>query len=60
MYGDGFWNKVAYSLKMVGPFNVLQLAGGEKKPPMGYIYEDMDRVTIAKTSKEDERKFKDI
>lgn len=43
---------------MVGLFNVLQLVGGEEKPPMGYIYEDMDRVTLPKPQKKMEENLK--
>ncbi|RWR90850.1 hypothetical protein CKAN_01997200 [Cinnamomum micranthum f. kanehirae] len=38
-----FWNTVVYALKVSGPLLcVLKLVDGEKKPPMGYIYEAMD------------------
>ncbi|RWR85050.1 LOW QUALITY PROTEIN: hypothetical protein CKAN_01389200 [Cinnamomum micranthum f. kanehirae] len=40
-----FWNTVVYALKVSGPLLcVLRLVDGEKKPPMGYIYEAMDRL----------------
>ncbi|TYK15885.1 uncharacterized protein E5676_scaffold637G00660 [Cucumis melo var. makuwa] len=46
-----------------GPLvQVLRLVDGEKKPPMGYIYEVMDRAneTIAKSFNNNEEKYKDI
>ena len=58
-----FWNNVLYSLKVAGPLiRVLRLVDGEKKPPMGYIYEEMDRAkeAIAKTFNDDEDKYKDV
>ncbi|XLS62021.1 hypothetical protein HN51_016249 [Arachis hypogaea] len=37
-----FWNHVKYTLKILGPLvRVLRLVNGEKKPPMGYIYEQV-------------------
>lgn len=50
-----FWNNVVCSLRVAGPLvHVLRLVDGEKKPPMGYIYEAMDRAkeAIAKSFKE--------
>lgn len=49
---DTFWRNVLYALKLTGPLvKVLRLVDGERKPPMGYIYEAMDRAkeTISKT-----------
>ncbi|KAK1392627.1 hypothetical protein POM88_011683 [Heracleum sosnowskyi] len=49
-----FWNNVICSLRVAGPLvHVLRLVDGEKKPPMGYIYEAMDRAkeAIAKSLK---------
>lgn len=43
-----FWNHIVYAIKIVGPLvKVLRLVDGEKKPPMGYIYEAMDRAKEA-------------
>ncbi|XP_073137903.1 uncharacterized protein [Henckelia pumila] len=40
-----FWNVVVYAVKVGGPVvKVLRLVDGEKKPPMGYIYEAIDRA----------------
>ncbi|TYK03327.1 hypothetical protein E5676_scaffold6571G00020 [Cucumis melo var. makuwa] len=51
------------TLSMSGPLvRVLRLVDGEKKPPMGYIYEAMDRAkeAIAKSFNNNEEKYKDI
>ncbi|KAF8399145.1 hypothetical protein HHK36_015010 [Tetracentron sinense] len=38
-----FWNNIVYAMKITAPLvRVLRLVDGEKKPPMGYIYEAMD------------------
>ncbi|RWR92244.1 hypothetical protein CKAN_02145300 [Cinnamomum micranthum f. kanehirae] len=48
MLMPSFWNTVVYALKVSGPLLcVLRLVDGEKKPPMGYIYEAMDRAKEA-------------
>lgn len=40
-----FWNNVIYAIKIAAPLvEVLRLVDGEKKPPMGFIYEAMDRA----------------
>ncbi|KAL6582972.1 hypothetical protein OROMI_005050 [Orobanche minor] len=40
-----FWNSVVYAVKVAGPLiHVLRLVDGEKKTPMGYIYEAIDRA----------------
>ncbi|KAF8398741.1 hypothetical protein HHK36_014599 [Tetracentron sinense] len=40
-----FWNNIVYAMKITTPLvRVLRLVDGEKKPPMGYIYEAMDRA----------------
>lgn len=45
---EQFWKDVLYALKLTGPLvKVLRLVDGEKKPPMGYIYEAMDRAKEA-------------
>ncbi|CAM8979646.1 unnamed protein product [Rhodiola kirilowii] len=49
---DNFWRDVLYALKLGSPLiEVLRMVDGERKPPMGYIYEAMDRAkeTIAKS-----------
>lgn len=49
---DIFWKDVLYALKLAGPLvKVLTIIDGDKKPPMEYIFEAMDRAkeTIAKT-----------
>lgn len=58
-----FWNHIVYSLKVDGPLvKVLRLVDGEKKPPMGYIYEAMDRAkeAIAASFKGNKDKTKEI
>jgi len=45
---DTFWRDVLYALKLGGPLiKVLRMVDGERKPPMGYIYEAMDRAKEA-------------
>ena len=40
-----FWNTIVFCLKVLGPLvRVLHLVDGEKKAPMGYIYEAMNRT----------------
>ncbi|XP_049414676.1 uncharacterized protein LOC125877422 [Solanum stenotomum] len=40
-----FWDDVVRALTVCGPLiKVFRLVDGEKKPPMGYIYEAMDRA----------------
>ncbi|KAF8393861.1 hypothetical protein HHK36_020059 [Tetracentron sinense] len=40
-----FWNNIVYAMKITTPLvRVLRLVDGERKPPMGYIYEAMDRA----------------
>ncbi|KAA0062060.1 hypothetical protein E6C27_scaffold89G004020 [Cucumis melo var. makuwa] len=58
-----FWTTIVFTLKVSGPLvRVLRLVDGEKKPPMGYIYEAMDRAkeAIAKSFNNNEEKYKDI
>ncbi|KAL2238042.1 UNVERIFIED_CONTAM: hypothetical protein Sindi_0995900 [Sesamum indicum] len=58
-----FWNHVLYIIKIAGPLvKVLQLVDGERKPPMGYIYEAMDRAkeAIAASFSNNEEKYKDV
>ena len=57
-----FWSSILYCLKISGPLvRVLRLVDGEKKPPMGYIYEAMDRAkeSIAKAFNSVENKYKE-
>ncbi|KAK9070497.1 hypothetical protein SSX86_010899 [Deinandra increscens subsp. villosa] len=58
-----FWNNVNVAVKVGGPLlGVLRLVDGERKPPMGYIYEAMDRAKemIAASFKNKEEKYKAI
>lgn len=58
-----FWNHILFGLRATGPLiKVLRLVDGEKKPPMGYIYEAMDRAkeAIALSFDHDENKYKEI
>ncbi|XP_059629812.1 uncharacterized protein LOC132272735 [Cornus florida] len=58
-----FWTNIVYSLKVASPLiRVLKLVDGEKRPPMGYIYEAMERAkeAIAKAFGGNEEKYKDI
>ena len=63
MMMSSFWNCVVYALKIAGPLiRVLRLVDTEKKPPMGYIYEAMDRAkeSIASSFGKKEEKYEDI
>ncbi|KAF8377372.1 hypothetical protein HHK36_030749 [Tetracentron sinense] len=43
-----FWKGVIYAMKITAPLVcVLRLVDGEKIPPMGYIYEAMDKAKEA-------------
>ena len=58
-----FWTSIVYILKNFGPFvSVLRLVNGEKKLPMDYIYEAMDRAkeAIAKSFRENEEQYKGV
>ncbi|XP_059635279.1 uncharacterized protein LOC132277438 [Cornus florida] len=58
-----FWTSIVYSLKVASPLvRVLKLVDGERRPPMGYIYEAMERAkeAIAKAFGGNEEKYKDI
>ncbi|XP_049378437.1 uncharacterized protein LOC125843264 [Solanum stenotomum] len=58
-----FWNGVVQALRVGGPLiHVLRMVDGEKKPPMGYIYEAMDRAkkSIEKAFNYDTRKYKSV
>ncbi|OIT40602.1 hypothetical protein A4A49_13558 [Nicotiana attenuata] len=58
--GPYFWNDTVQALKVANPLvTVLRLVDGERKPPMGYIYEAMDRAkeAIEKAFDHDKRKY---
>ncbi|XP_059659239.1 uncharacterized protein LOC132306060 [Cornus florida] len=58
-----FWTNIVYSLKVASSLvRVLKLVDGERRPPMGYIYEAMERAkeAIAKAFGGNEEKYKDI
>ncbi|RVW73766.1 hypothetical protein CK203_057623 [Vitis vinifera] len=60
---SSFWNTIVFCLKVSGPFvYVLRLVDGEKKTPMGYIYEAMNRAkdTIVRSFNGNEEKYKEI
>jgi len=45
---ESYWKNVFYALKLTGTIvKVLQMVDGDKKPPMGYIYEAMDSAKEA-------------
>ncbi|OIT32133.1 hypothetical protein A4A49_34741 [Nicotiana attenuata] len=61
--GPYFWNDIVQALKVGNPLViVLRLVDGEKKPPMGYIYEAMDRAkeAIEKAFDHDRRKYESV
>jgi len=61
--GPYFWNDTVQALKVGNPLViVLRLVDGEKKPPMGYIYEAMDRAkeAIEKAFDHDRRKYERV
>ncbi|XP_011099989.2 uncharacterized protein LOC105178251 [Sesamum indicum] len=58
-----FWNHILYIIKVVGPLvKVLRLVDGERKPPIGYIYDAMDRAkeAIAASFSNNEEKYEDV
>ncbi|XLS77442.1 hypothetical protein HN51_061667, partial [Arachis hypogaea] len=58
-----FWNHVKYTLKIMGPLVwVLRLVDGEKKPPIDYIYEAMEKAKecIMKTFSNDVSKYTEM
>ncbi|GAV65021.1 LOW QUALITY PROTEIN: hypothetical protein CFOL_v3_08536, partial [Cephalotus follicularis] len=58
-----FWNSIMYRLKAANPLvRVLRLVDRENKPPMGYVYETMDRAkeAIMKNFSENEEKYEEI
>ncbi|XP_075095544.1 uncharacterized protein LOC142173790 [Nicotiana tabacum] len=45
LISPSFWNDVVRVLKVDGPLiRVLRMVDGERKPPMDYLYEVMDRA----------------
>lgn len=47
---ESYWKNVLYACKLTRPLvEVLRMINGDEKPPMGYIYEALDRAkeTIA-------------
>nr|XP_016454406.1 PREDICTED: uncharacterized protein LOC107778630 [Nicotiana tabacum] len=57
-----FWNNAVHALKIGGPLvKVLRLVDGEQRPPMGYLYEAIDRAKEAiQASFSDQRKYKRV
>ncbi|RVW79581.1 hypothetical protein CK203_051710 [Vitis vinifera] len=58
-----FWNTIVFCLKVLGPLvRVLRLVDGEKKAPIGYIYEAMNRANdiIVRCFNGNEEKYKEI
>nr|XP_016452134.1 PREDICTED: uncharacterized protein LOC107776735 isoform X2 [Nicotiana tabacum] len=57
-----FWNNVVHALKIGGPLvKVIRLVDGEQRPPMGYLYEAMDKAKEAiQVSFSDQRKYKRV
>ena len=58
-----FWNTIIFYLKVSSPLVcVFHLGDGEKKAPIGYIYEAMTRAkkTILKSFLGNEEKYKEI
>ncbi|GMQ01633.1 hypothetical protein CsSME_00048203 [Camellia sinensis var. sinensis] len=63
MLMPSFWNHVHLALQFSCPLvHVLRMVDGEEKPPMGYIYEAMDRAkeAIANAFDGKEEKYKEI
>lgn len=63
VFMSSFWNDVLYTLKVMGPLvRVLRHVYHEKKPAMGYIYEDMDRAkeAIKASFNDKEEKYKEV
>ncbi|XP_042387453.1 uncharacterized protein LOC121979531 [Zingiber officinale] len=58
-----FWKNMVFALKVGGPLvKVLRLVDGEKRSPMGYIYEAMDRAkeAIVASFNNNEEKYRNI
>ncbi|XP_019241942.1 PREDICTED: uncharacterized protein LOC109221977 [Nicotiana attenuata] len=63
LISPSFWNDVVRALKVGGPLiRVLRTVDGERKPPMGYLYEAMDRAkeSIATSFEGDVRKYEKV
>ena len=63
LYDNKFWKAIQYCIKCVLPLvKVLRLVDGDARPPMGYIYEAMDRAKeeIAKNFNQKEKNYKKI
>ncbi|XP_070044056.1 uncharacterized protein [Nicotiana tomentosiformis] len=63
LISPSFWNDVVRALKVGGPLiRVRRMVDGERKPPMGYLYEAMDRAkeTIAASFEGDARKYEKV
>nr|XP_033509611.1 uncharacterized protein LOC104087391 [Nicotiana tomentosiformis] len=63
LISPSFWNDVVRALKVGGPLiRVLRMVDGERKPPMGYLYEIMDRAkeTIETSFEGDVRKYEKV
>ncbi|XP_073148976.1 uncharacterized protein [Henckelia pumila] len=62
MMMPSFWKSTVFALKVGGPLvKVLRLVDGEKRSPMGYIYEAMDRAkeAIAASFNMNEEKYRE-
>ncbi|XP_075103752.1 uncharacterized protein LOC142178319 [Nicotiana tabacum] len=57
-----FWNNMVHTLKINGPLvKVFRLVDGEQRPPMGYLYEAIDRAKEAiQASFSDQIKYKRV
>ncbi|XP_073120500.1 uncharacterized protein [Henckelia pumila] len=63
MMMPSFWKFAVFALKVGGPLvKVLRLVDGEKRSPMGYIYEAMDRAkeAIAASFNMNEEKYRGV
>lgn len=42
---ESYWKNVLYACKLTRPLvEVLRMINGDEKPPIGYIYEALDRA----------------
>ncbi|KAL4590571.1 hypothetical protein LXL04_003505 [Taraxacum kok-saghyz] len=60
---SSFWNNIDTAVKVGEPLlRVLRLVDGERKPPMGYIYEAMDRAkeSIASAFNNNKEAYKQV
>ncbi|CAH1440620.1 unnamed protein product [Lactuca virosa] len=63
IFTTNFWKNIDIAVKFGCPFlSVLRLVDHERKPPMGYIYEAMDREkeTIDQAFKNKEDKYEKV